>query len=154
MVAQKRRIEPVDEPVFPEGPVDDELPALLDPQLRRRSDLAQKTRYFSESRGRVLLPRRVDRERIPPPVPRDSRDAPLEPAPRRDGFLVRAVAADPAEYVPDVFVVWGLKVYQERRFFIAAESPFHPQGENENRTISPKNKGGINIPPVQLPHLG
>ena len=102
MVAQKRRIEPVDEPVFPEGPVDDELPALLDPQLRRRSDLAQKTRYFSESRGRVLLPRRVDRERIPPPVPRDSRDAPLELAPRRDGFLVRAVAADPAEYVPDV----------------------------------------------------
>ena len=52
------------------------------------------------------------------------------------------------------FVVWGLKVYQERRFFIAAESPFHPQGENGNRTISPKNKGGINIPPVQLPHLG
>ena len=31
---------------------------------------------------------------------------------------------------------------------------FHPQGENGNRTISPKNKGGINIPPVQLPHLG
>ena len=52
------------------------------------------------------------------------------------------------------FVVWGLKVYQERRFFIAAESPFHQQGENGNRTISPKNKGGINIPPVQLPHLG
>ena len=52
------------------------------------------------------------------------------------------------------FVVGRLKVYQERRFFIAAESPFHPQGENGNRTISPKNKGGINIPPVQLPHLG
>ena len=31
---------------------------------------------------------------------------------------------------------------------------FHPQDENGNRTISPKNKGGINIPPVQLPHLG
>ena len=28
------------------------------------------------------------------------------------------------------------------------------EGENENRTISPKNKGVINIPPVQLPHLG
>ena len=69
MVAQKRRIEPVDEPVFPEGPVDDELPAVA-------------------------------------------------------------------------------------RIFIAAESPFHPQGENGNRTISPRNKGVINIPPVQLPHLG
>ena len=47
------------------------------------------------------------------------------------------------------FVVWGLKVYQERCFFIAAERPFHPQGENENRTISVQSgRGGT--PP--LPH--
>ena len=31
MVAQKRRINPIDEALFPEGPVDDELPALLTP---------------------------------------------------------------------------------------------------------------------------
>ena len=35
LIAQERRVEPVDELVFPEGPVDDELPALIDPQLRR-----------------------------------------------------------------------------------------------------------------------
>ena len=43
---------------------------------------------------------------------------------------------------------------RSERIRIAAESPFHPQGENGNRTISPRNKGGINIPPIQLPHLG
>ena len=62
----------------------------------------QEIRYFSEIGGRVLLSRRVDRDRVPPPVPRDPRDSPLEPAPRRERLLVRAVAADPAEYVPDV----------------------------------------------------
>ena len=81
MVAQERRVEPVDELVFPEGPVDDELPALIDPQLRRRSDLVQEVRCLCEIGGRVLLPRRVDRDRVPPPVPRDSRHAALEPAP-------------------------------------------------------------------------
>ena len=75
---------------------------MLDLQLRRRSDLVQEARYCREGRGRVLLSSRVDRDRVPPPVPRDPRDVPLEPAPRRERLLVRAVAADPAEYVPHV----------------------------------------------------